>query len=101
MALQTFDQAMENDCQDFTVFIGDTAYQGYAATIRIDRETVPDGWYVYDMRHNDYGDVCEIKNAYVMVNHFATFYTQEKLPLEPGESLFLDEDDNGFDYSYE
>lgn len=101
MALQTFDQAMQNDRERFTVFIGDTTYQGYAAIIRIDRKTVPDGWYVYDIRHDDYGDACEIKNAYVMVNHFASFYTKNKLPLEPGESLFRGQKENEFDYSYE
>ena len=101
MAFQTFGQAMQNDRERFTVFIGHTAYQGYAAIIRIDRKTVPDGWYVYDLRHDDYGDICEIKNAYIMVNHFGSFYTHDKLPLEPGESLFMDEEDNEFDYTYE
>lgn len=48
--------------------------------------------------HNDYGDICEIKNAYIIVNHYASFYTQNKLPLKEGESLFIGS--NEFDYSY-
>lgn len=102
MALQTFDQAMQHDREPFTVFIGDSEFHGYAASTRIDRKTVPDGWYVYDLRHDDYGeDVCEIKNAYISVNHFASFYTQNKLPLKKGESLFRGSDLNEFDYIYD
>ena len=102
MALQTFDQAMQDDREPFTVFIGATEFDGYVANTRIDRKTVPNGWYVYDLRHDDYGeDVCEIKNAYISVNHFASFYTQNKLPLKEGESLFRGSNLNEFDYSYD
>ena len=54
MALQTFDQAMQHDREPFIVFIDDSEFHGYAASTRIDRKTVPDGWYVYDLRHDDY-----------------------------------------------
>ena len=100
MALQSFDQAMRDDREPFTVFIGDSEFKGYAASTRIDRKTVPDGWYVYDLRHDD-GDIYEIKNAYIIVDHYASFYTQNKLPLKEGESLFRGSDLNEFDYSYD
>lgn len=53
MALQTFDQAMQHDHDPFIVFIGNSEFQGYVANTRIDRETVPDGWYVYDLRRHE------------------------------------------------
>ena len=41
--------------------------------MRVDRSTVPEGLYAYDVRHDDYctGDICEIKPS-VMVNHWGT-----------------------------
>ena len=102
MAIQIFDQAMEKR-EPFTVFIGDKAYEGYASDIRIDRETVPDGWYVYDMRHDDDGEIIQIKDGYVMVNHLATFFTQNKLPMNrPDKSLYrnCEDEKDEFDYTF-
>ena len=96
MAIQNFDEAMKHDCAPFAVMIGNLEYRGYFADIRINRESVPDGWHAYDMRHDDRGDPCEIKNGYIVVNHFGTFYTQDSLPLKEGDSLY----ENGFSYSF-
>lgn len=100
MALQTFEQAFNEDQNPFTIFIGSKAYDGYAASVRIDRNTVPDGWYVYDMRHDDFGDICEIKDGYIFANHMATFFTRHKLPI-PGSLFRNGEEDDEFDYSYD
>lgn len=104
MAIQSFQQAMESDHMPFSIFIDGHEYEGYYANVRIDRNTLPLDWYAYDIRDNDSdGNPCEIKNGYIIVNHLATFYTQDPLPLKEGESLYYEgEDDpnNGFDYSF-
>ena len=96
MAIQNFDEAMRHDRMPFTVEVGDTEYEGYFANIRINRDSVPNGWHVYDMRHDDRGDPCEIKDGYIVVNHFGTFFTPDRLPLKEGDSLYED----GFSYSF-
>ncbi len=66
--------------------------------MRVDRDTVPQDLYVYDVRHDDdcTGEICEIKPS-VMVNHWGTIICKE--PIEMDEfwhSKFVDKDD----YSY-
>ena len=97
MAIQSFDEAMRDDRMPFVVTVDDMEFDGYFANIRIDRDTVPNGWNVYDIRHDDDGgEPCEIRNGYIAVNHFGTFFTRASLPLKEGESLYEDE----FAYSY-
>ena len=96
MAIQSFDAAMRDDCAPFAVSVGGRKYEGCFATIRIDRASVPDGWHAYDIRHDESGNPCEIKNGYIVVNHFGTFFTQSGLPLEERESLY----DGDFDYAF-
>ena len=64
---------------------------------RIDRDSLPDGWYAYDLGENNEGEISELKNGIVTVNHYGTFLTQNKLPLAEGEVLFAG---NGFDYDF-
>ncbi len=66
--------------------------------MRVDRNTVPQDLYVYDVRHDDEctGEICEIKLS-VMVNHWGTIICKE--PIEMNDfwhSRFVDKDD----YSY-
>ena len=50
MAMTTFEKARE-DWEPFSIYrSGGRIFHGYVSDIRIDRKTVPDGWYVYDMR---------------------------------------------------
>lgn len=102
MAIQSFDEARKYDFQNFNIYIGDRTYEGYFSNIRINSKSVPDGWYVYDIRDCDSnGEACEIKNGYIIVNHFGTFSIQESLPLDEGESLYTyDDGSSGFDYSF-
>ena len=67
---------------------------------RIDRSTVPDGWYCYDFRSSDDdpGELCYIEKS-VIVNHAGSVLMPEKLDIpESGrldardEFSFLDED---------
>ena len=96
MAIQSFDEAMRDDRMPFVATVDDMEFEGYFANIRIDRSSVPAGWHVYDIRHDESGDPCEITNGYIVVNHFGTFYTKDNLPLNEGESLYNEE----FDYSF-
>lgn len=52
--------------------------------LRIKRETVPEGFYAYDVRDDDFcsGEFAEIK-PYVMVNHWGTIIGTDKIPLDP------------------
>lgn len=66
--------------------------------MRVDRDTVPQDLYVYDVRHDDdcTGEICEIKPS-VMVNHWGSIICKE--PIEMDEfwhSKFVDKED----YSY-
>ena len=66
--------------------------------MRIDRSTVPEGLYAYDVRHDDdcTGEICEIKPS-VMVNHWGTIICKEQIEMDDyWHSRFVDEND----YSY-
>ena len=63
--------------------------------MRIDRSTVPEGLYVYDVRHDDdcTGEICEVKPS-VMVNHWGTIICKEPIQLDAyWHSKFVDEND--------
>ena len=57
-------------------------------SIRIKRDTIPDGLYAYDVRHDDEcrGIPCEIA-PFVMVNHWGTIILAEPLELPDGDIL--------------
>lgn len=52
------------------------------SSCRIDRNTVPKGLYVYEVRHDDdqRGDPVQIAN-WIMVNHWGTLISSEPLKL--------------------
>ena len=62
-------------------------------SIRIKRDTVPDGLYTYDVRHDDEcrGIPCEIA-PFVMVNHWGTIIPAEPLELPDDGRRYIDED---------
>lgn len=64
-------------------------------SMRIDRETVPDGAYCYDVRHADEDGMvaAEIK-PYVMVNHMGSILMAEPLKMVDSGCLILDDDIN-------
>ena len=55
---------------------------------RVDRDTVPEGLYMYEVRHDDdqQGDPVQIAN-WIMVNHWGTLITNKPLRLEPSERI--------------
>lgn len=54
-------------------------------SLRVDRSTVPDGLYLYELRHadEDWGDPCHLARS-ILVNHYGTVLTREpiQLPVE-------------------
>ena len=62
--------------------------------MRVDRSTVPENLYVYELRDEDCtGDICEIK-PFIMVNHWGTIICKEPIELDTKwNSKFVDEGD--------
>ena len=54
-------------------------FSGY----RISRSTVPEGLYMYEVRHadDDWGDPCEVAEG-ILVNFFGKLLSKEGLPLK-------------------
>lgn len=61
--------------------------------ILIKRDTIPDGLYAYDVRHDDEcrGIPCEIA-PFVMVNHWGTIILTEPLELPDDGRRYIDEE---------
>lgn len=62
---------------------------------RVDRKTVPEDLFCYDVRHDDedQGIVCEVK-PYVVVNHWGTILSKAEIPMEEDGSYYPNEDMN-------
>lgn len=63
--------------------------------MRIQRESVPDGLYCYDIRDSDRldGSCAEVKE-YVMVNHWGTILCKSPFPLDEYGSYYPQNDMN-------
>lgn len=74
-------------------------YEGLFSDLRIDRSSVPEGWYCYEIRHDDedQGYWAEIGTS-VMVNFWGTLLTTEQL-LAPGQK-FCEVADYGYMHCY-
>lgn len=59
--------------------------------VRIKRDTVPDGLYLYEVRGNDDGgwDPVQIANG-ILVNHFGSIIVREPIDLPPDGYLDID-----------
>ena len=62
-------------------------------SIRIKRDTIPDGLYAYDVRHDDEcrGIPCEIA-PFVMVKHWVSIILAKPLVLQDEGRRYIDED---------
>lgn len=72
--------------------------------LRVDRNTVPKGMYLYEVRHDDYGrgDPCEI-GKWILVNHWGTLISNVPVKLIPnanGNNAYVDIDPEK-DWNYE
>lgn len=62
--------------------------------MRVERSTVPENLYVYELRDEDCtGEICEIK-PFIMVNHWGTIICKEPIELDTKwNSKFVDKGD--------
>ncbi len=84
--------ANETDYECFEILGQDALF----TCLRIDRKSLPEGLYAYDLRDSDDcdGTPSELK-SFVMVNHWGTVITKE--PIEGADNgIVLDEDDYNY-----
>lgn len=69
------------------------AYPVLFTDARVDRKTVPEDLFCYDVRHDDDGQgiACEVK-PHVMVNHWGTILSREEIPMEEDGTYYPRED---------
>lgn len=79
--------AMEESFEEITVLDKPALF----TDIRIERNTVPKGLYLYEVRSDDDGggDPVQIAKG-IMVNHFGSIITREPLKLPPDGYLDID-----------
>ena len=69
--------------------------EGLFTDFRVNRDTIPDGYTMYEIRHDDdgQGDPVQIAN-WIMVNFWGTLLVEEPFDLEPASNnnAYLDID---------
>lgn len=65
--------------------------------MRVDRETIPKGLYVYDVRHDDdcSGKISEIK-PHIIINHWGTIICKVPIEMTDIGCKFVEEGDYGY-----
>lgn len=64
-------------------------YDGRFTDMRVDRASIPQGLYAYDVRDECDGDPCEIR-SFILVNHMGTLITTAPIPeAEKGEGYVV------------
>ena len=68
---------------------------------RIDRSTIPEGCWVYDIRHGDEGDWTDPVEIlpHVLCNYMGSIISTERFPIEFTES-YINMDQNAGDWDY-
>ena len=52
--------------------------EGYFTSMRVDRDSVPDGVYLYEIRHDEKGNCCQVKEG-IMIDFYGSLFTMEPL----------------------
>lgn len=63
---------------------------GLYTICRVDRETLPEGWYCYDLRHEDHGDFCTLEN-HVFVDHAGSVIVKDPIDIPDGGIIDIHE----------
>lgn len=71
--------------------------QALFSNFRIDRATVPEGMFCYDIRHGDDGSIPGSLELSVYVNHMGTVICGVDFGLTQNSYIPMDEDDLGFE----
>ncbi|MDR1702506.1 MAG: hypothetical protein LBR56_07000 [Sporomusaceae bacterium] len=66
--------------------------------LRVDAATVPEGYYLYEVRHDDdcQGNAVQIAKS-IIVNHWGSFITRDEIQLPPDGRLDINPDDFNYD----
>ena len=79
----TFDEVLK-DCdykENFKISPGcRTANKGFFTICRVDRTTIPEGYYAYDIRYGSGGGFCTIEPT-VFADHAGTFITKKPIKM--------------------
>ena len=77
-----------------------TEYSGYFTKDKVDKNTIPDGWYVYEFRSDRFGVIERIENQDVVIGFAGSFVTDRKIKnfMINKKSLFFDWLDYGYSY---
>lgn len=71
-----FKEALKDSC-GFAISPGcKTENEGFMTMLRVDRDTIPEGWYAYDVRGLNAPQTIE---PFVGVNHYGTFLTKKEI----------------------
>lgn len=65
--------------------------RAYFTSLRIDKKTIPDGLFRYEIREES-GEPCQISTS-IFVNHYGTILTHYPIELDEYGYCDLDEDD--------
>ncbi len=84
----------------FTIFMPDKSENaGYFTNFRVERNTLPQGWFAYDLREGDSGKFCTLE-PHVLVNHGGTFLTQTEIDFGESDYINLSGRKGCGDYSF-
>ena len=79
----SFDEVIKecNNKPNFIISPGcKTEIKCFFSDLRVDKDTIPVGWYKYDIRHGYSGGFCTVE-PYVLVNHAGTILTQTEIRM--------------------
>lgn len=86
--------AMQEDFEEVTILEKPALF----TCIRIDRNTVPHGYHVYEVRHDDDNQGCAVQIAKgILVNHWGTLITRDEIKLPTDGYLDIHPDDLNYD----
>ncbi len=66
-------------------------------SLRLDRSTVPSGYYVYEVQDDGQGDAVLVAR-YIMVQHMGSLITRDKIDLPDSDYLDIEPDDLSFTF---
>jgi len=81
--------AMREDFEEVTIFDKSALF----TPVRIDRNTVPRGYHLYEVRHDDdqQGDAVQIARN-IMINHWGSLITRDEIKLPADGYLDIEPD---------
>lgn len=99
MVRVTFQELME-ECKNKENFVldprGKNRNEGFFTDLRIDRDTVPEGYYIYEFRSRN-GDLSTLENR-VLIDHAGTLIT--KTPVKMNSYNFYSLKRHGYEFIY-